>query len=334
MAANGVPYVFVGSKEGSLRVYLMDQTDGSLTSAGSHKLSDISFFAVVPADGSEKRCTAFVSGRNRLTALTYDIERAEFTSCAAAMTSGGGTHLSVAEAQRAVLLAHYGENLLSCFSYKQGDWFGDEQVLAPGEKAHQVRAHQDRVYVPCLGSNHIAQYDWAGLGSDAQLVARTPVPCAGGPRHLAFHPRAPVVYVLTELSSQIHVYDVSAEGELTRRPTGSTFTHEDGEYHWSSDIQIRPDGAFVYAVNRKPSEMVLFKVLPDFNLARVASLPLVGEVRSFGMDPGGMFLQVGSRDGVLQNFKLDKLTGYPARGPSISGLGAIYHTEIISLRIS
>jgi len=151
---------------------------------------------------------------------------------------------------------------------------------------------------------------------------------------MIFHPQAPAVYALTELTSQICVYDVATSGALLQRKGATLATHEDGKCHTSSDIQVRPDGAFVYAVNRDPSELVQFKVLPDFNLSRVASFPLRGEVRSFAMDPRGAFLQVGSSAGILQAFSVDELTGCLALGPSLTELGSIRHTEIHYLYVS
>ena len=144
-----------------------------------------------------------------------------------------------------------------------------------------------------------------------------------------FHPSAPVAYVLAELSSQIHVFDVDTiSGALSARPGDSLYTSEDQRYHWSSDIHVTPDGRFVYAVNRDPQQVVAFRVEANHSLLRLQATPLTSVVRAFAVDPGGDYLQIGGEDGRLAALRIEKDTGALVESSARTALGRI-HTTII-----
>jgi 6-phosphogluconolactonase len=318
----GTPHVFVGSTDGMLRAYVMNEADGSLQEAGTEDAGSLDFFTVGP-DGT----TVFVSAGSSVSAYAYDRGDQSFSLIDEASTSGGGTHVTVDPTGGYVFVAHYNEGALSFHSFSSADGFGPEQAFSPGDNAHQARvdASGTHVYVPCLGSNHVAQYSLDG----GSLTALTPatVTAAGGPRHFDFHPSQPVAYVVAELTSEVHVFDVGASGLLTPRGGASVFTHADEQYHWSSDIKVTPDGAHLYAVNRDPSEIVLFSIGSDQNATRVSSAALGGPVRSFAMDPKGKYLQVGGDDGVLRSFAIGA-EGSLTPGPQTTNLGNIRNAEI------
>jgi 6-phosphogluconolactonase len=286
---------------------------------------DLSFFALAP-----DRRTLFVAYDNGVSAYDYDAALQEFTHLGSAETHGGGTHVAVTENGKRILVAHYAANLLSLVTFDPKAGLSTIQELTPGENAHQVTISQDGqfVYVPCLGSDHIAQYL---LGERTELVqqARPSVSATGGPRHMAFHPNAPLAYVLTERSSQLHIFDVDTQtGSLAVRPTASVFTAADGLEHWSSDLQLTPDGNQLYAVNRDPSEIVHFQVLADHALERRASYPLSAPVRAFAMDPRGGYLLVGGNDGRLVRLEIHADTGQLSERSSLDDLGNIRQTVI------
>lgn len=321
----GDPYVFAGSTNGMLRAFRMDARDGSLTPAGAIQTPDgLDFIALGPDDR-----TFFVSRDDAVAAYVYDRAAQSFAAASESSTAGRGTFVAIAPAGQSVFVAHYSEGQLSVLPYASSSGFGALTALTPGENAHQVRIGPSgrRVYVPCLGSDHIAIYDFDPV-LGALSPAQPPTAAAlGGPRHLDFHPLAPIVYVLTEVSSQLHVYDLDTEtGALSLRPGDSVYTAEDEEYHWSSDVHVTPDGRFAYATNRDPSEIVIFAIAADGSLERLRAEPLDGVVRAFAMDPAGRYLQVGDEDGQLIAFRIDATTGALTRTASTSNLGNVHAT--------
>ena len=324
---SGTPYVFTGSTNGSLRAFVMDPSDGSLTAAGSAETGQgLDFIAL----GPDNR-TLFVARDSSLAAYSYDPTSESFTPKDEIETDGGGTYVNVDPTGGYVFVASYNEGLLSFFSYDSDAGFGDAATFGPGMNAHQVRvdASGRHVYVPCLGSNHVAQYDLdPGAGTLTESGA-APAAANGGPRHMTFHPSAPVAYVLTENSSQIHVYDVNeASGTLELRTDASSYTAEDEMRHWSSDIQITPDGSYVYAVNRDSPEIVRFQVREDHSLERLGSDELGAVVRAFAVDPAGGYLQIGGDDGNLVAYRIDPTSGSLSETANVPGLGDI-HVSIV-----
>jgi len=321
------PFVFVGTTEGMIRVYRMSKSDGSLSEAGSHDAGELNFLSVGPE--SDGAATLFVSAPDQVKALEYSPATQAFVTIDTANLSGRGTHIASTRDGSAVFSAHYGQNAISFFGHESVSGFSSEEVFYPGEKAHQIAVRGDDVYVPCLGSNHVAHYRLA-----TDLVTATPAsaPAAGGPRHMDFHPSESLAYVLSELSSQIHVYDIAANGGLTQRASASVFAHSDEQGHWSSDIKVSPRGNALYAVNRDPSEIVTFSIDENGGLSRGASIALNGEVRSFGMAPSGDFLQVGSKAGILQTFSIDADSGVLSALGSLSGQGTINVTVVRDLQ--
>jgi 6-phosphogluconolactonase len=318
--------VFVGSTDGMVRVFTMDTSDGSLTPAGSLDTgSGLDFIAVGPDDR-----TVFVSFDESVSAFTYDPTAESLTLLDSQTTHGAGTHVAVDPTGGYVFVAHYNEGALSFLPFSKQDGFGTAQSFTPGTNAHQVRvdAAGTHVYVPCLGSDWVAQYNLNP--TNGTLTASTPPTAAAGngPRHLDFHPSAPVAYVVNELASAVQVFDVASNGLLTRRASDEVFMSPDEAFHQSSDIHVTPDGAYVYAVNRQPSELVRFRVEADHSLTRLGAAALSGVVRSFGVDPAGEYLQVGGNDGRLAALRIDAATGAVTETSSESGLGDIHATVV------
>lgn len=320
----GTPYVFVGSTDGFVRVFTMDESDGSLTDAGALDTgSGLDFITV----GPDNR-TVFVSYDESVSAFAYDPTAESLTLLDSASTFGVGTHVEVDPTGGFVFVAHYNEGALTFLPFSQSGGFGAGQEFSPGANAHQVRvdAAGAHVYVPCLGSDHVAQFDLSG----GALTAATPpnVAAGNGPRHMDFHPSAPVAYVLNELQSAVQVFDVGQDGTLTRRASDEVFMSLDEAFHQSSDIHVTPDGAFVYAVNRQPPELVTFRVETDHSLTRLGADPLTGVVRSFGVDPKGRYLQVGGADGRLSALQIDATSGDVTETSAETGLGNIHATVV------
>lgn len=304
----------------------MDPSDGSLAAAGSAETGQgLDFIALGPDDR-----TLFIAREATLAAYTYDPASESFSAGDEIDTDGGGTYVNVDPTGGFVFVASYNEGLLSFFSYDEQAGFSGGDTFRAGMNAHQVRidAAGQHVYVPCLGEDHVAQYDLdAGAGTLVESVTPS-APANGGPRHMVFHPSAPVAYVLTENSSEVHVYDVSESGALEPRADQSVHTAVDEMRHWSSDIQITPDGNTVYAVNRDAPEIVRFEVQPDHSLLRMGSDELGAVVRAFAVDPAGGYLQVGGDNGSLVAYRIDPETGSLTETSSTSQLGDIHVTII------
>jgi len=217
----------------------------------------------------------------------------------------GGTHLEVDATGNYVFVASYGQDALSMLPVaddgtpeRYTELFGSDQSQTFCQNAHQVRIHPNNrfVFVPCLGSNHIARLEFdPDIGS---LTVLDPASTASdmGPRHMDFHPSLDRAYVLGELNSTIEVFEVdSATGALSRIQTISTVP--DGvDPSASSDIHVTADGRLVYAINRQPRhEIVWYEVGANGELSFRGRLATGGEhARTFAIHPNGERLFIGN----------------------------------------
>lgn len=334
-------FVFVGSADGVLRAFRAQDEPTGLVPAGFHQCRALSFFAVggQSLDGS---LWIFVCGRESLEAFVYSPVSETFRKVAEATTAGSGTHLTVLRDEfdgsesYTLFLSHYHQHCLSAFRFREGRGFSRQAVTQPGKNVHQSRARGELLYVPCLGSNHIAQYRMMNAADGdsmddgvPELLPLEPFPFVpGGPRHMAFLPHTAKALVLAELESRLELLELESDGRLRRREAASTPTHADGGPHWSSDIGVSPGGAFAYAINRDPPELVIFSVSLGGDLRRTNSIALTAPVRSFGMAPDGSHLQAGGEDGKLHWISL---TGEARISSTLSDLGAIRHAEVVAL---
>jgi 6-phosphogluconolactonase len=144
-----------------------------------------------------------------------------------------------------------------------------------------------------------------------------------GPRHIAFHPSKPDVYILGELSGTVDGFHFDAkDGKMTHfqriRTTPESFKGDPG----SADIHISADGKFLYASNRGISNtLAVFGIRKDGTLVNKQIISVNGKFpRNFVIDPTGHFLLVanGNTNNIVV-FAIDAMTGLlKATGKEIS----------------
>jgi 6-phosphogluconolactonase len=288
------------------------------------------FFLTATHDGSR----VFVSYARTVIALAFDAATSMFTQLDTAPTAGAGTFVELSPDASHVLVAHYNEGKATHLRF-DGSQFGESQELTPGSKAHSARVHAsgDWAYVPCLGSNHVAQY---ALGET--LVPNTPptVAVPGGPRHMTFHPNGNVAYILTELTGQAYTFAVEADGTLGPDPLDVDDVASDVEQPSGSDVEITPDGKHLYTFIRRSQNLHHFEVAANGTLTASGETTNFGqEVRAFGIAPRGDVLLGGGSAGVLYTYAIDADTGALTRiGDGVEDLNSIQATVIREVQVS
>src|SRR5262249_22747315 len=120
-----------------------------------------------------------------------------------------------------------------------------------------------------------------------------------GPRHIAFHPKMPLAYVVNELASTVVTYRFDpGRGNLQAiqvlPATPSSFTGETS----SAEIAVAPDGRFVYVSNRCDNSIASFAV--DRGAGTLTPLSWApthaNSPRFFGFDPAAKFLYAANAD--------------------------------------
>ena len=192
---------------------------------------------------------------------------------------------------------------------------GATQTVPTAPKAHAILPDPANrfVYAAVLGGDHVMQ-----LGFDASSGRLTPMPAdaataaGAGPRHLRFHPRLDLVFVLTETAGTVDTFARDPQsGRLTR--TASASAVPDGEAHANAagaDLHLTPDGRFLYASIRATSTIAGFAVAQDGALRRIGTWAVPKVPRGFAIDPDGRFLlSAGLDDKALAVLAIDPGTG-------------------------
>jgi len=240
-------------------------------------------------------------------------------------------HLIVDKTGRNVLVANFASGSVSVFPRHADGSLADascvvqhtgssvDPVRQAGPHAHAVAlSHDNRfAFVPELGGDTIEIYVL-----DAENGKITPNPDqpriraapGAGPRQLTMHPKRDFAYVINELNSTMTAYGYDpARGVLTEIGTLSTLPGDFTGTSFCAEVQISPDGRFVYGSNRGHNSIAIFRVSEaDGSLALVGHEPTRGEIpRHFDISPDGGFICVANQDtGNLAVFRRDPETGH------------------------
>jgi 6-phosphogluconolactonase len=218
------------------------------------------------------------------------------------------------------------------------------QVIPTGKNAHAILPDRTNrfVYAPNLGSNQILEFLFdANTGkltaNDPPLIKARP---DHGPRHLVFSPDNKYLYVLNELSGHVAQFAIDpSRGTLTevdsvgsvppeaglvpgvaQAPVSPTATASPGAAApkgdekpkiWAADIQMTPDGKFVYSTERTTSKIALFTVAPATGkLSYVTNYATEKQPRGIRIDPSGTYLVAsGEKSDRLSVYKINKADG-------------------------
>jgi 6-phosphogluconolactonase len=144
-------------------------------------------------------------------------------------------------------------------------------------------------------------------------VAHFAVKPGSGPRHLVFHPREPIAYLMTEFSSEVFVLHYhEKDGSFSLVQSISTIPADFDENNQGSAIHISSDGRFVYAANRGHNSIASFSVNEENQkLSFVEHTATKGNwPRDFALDPSEKFVVVANQESSnMVLFSRDEETG-------------------------
>jgi 6-phosphogluconolactonase len=128
-------------------------------------------------------------------------------------------------------------------------------------------------------------------GGDAVMRA------GAGPRHIAFHPTLPLVFIADELDSTVAALRFDAErGMLSPIYTSSTLPPGWTGTNYPADIHIAPSGRTLYVSNRGHNSIAVFSVAATGALALNQAVSTDGDwPRNFSLDSTGRWLLVANQ---------------------------------------
>src|SRR5437667_1300035 len=252
--------------------------------------------------------------------------------------SGGGApcYVSVDRSGRAALVANYAGGSVALLP------IGPNGALAP---AHVVQhtgkgptpERQEAPHAHCIlpdPSNRFALA--ADLGADRVFVYRLDLDAkslrhieegdaslrpGAGPRHLAFHPTLPLVFVAVELDSTVATLRFDAErGALSLLDARSTLPAGWTGTNYPADIHVASSGRTLYVSNRGHNSIAVFSVAEATGaLALEQVVSTEGDwPRNFSLHPSGRWqLVANQRSDSVVVFERDPENGRltPTRPP-------------------
>ena len=338
MAAKPDLLVYVGTytRDRKAGIYLlkMNRKSGELTPVGEVDAGENpSFLAIHP---NKKYLYAVNETGNykdtkggAVSAFAIDRKTGQLTFLNREASNGAAPcHLVVDQTGSAVLVANYtGGNVGSLP-------IGEDGKLQPmksniqhqgssvhprqkGPHAHSINLDADNrfAFAADLGLDQILVYkfdDHAGTLTPHD-PAYAEVPAGSGPRHFSFHPSGKFAYAINELSSTVtaFAYDAKA-GKLTPLQTLSTLPQNFEGNNSTAEVQITPDGQYLFGSNRGHDSLAMFvvdqetgKLTPNGHQSILGKTP-----RNFAISPGGKFiLAAGQGSDSIAVFRINKKTG-------------------------
>jgi len=349
-------FVYVSNaQDGNIDAYVLDMSSGALASIGKTEAGKLVMpMAVSP---SKKHLYAVVRSQP-VRVLTFAIDPATgaLSQKASAPLPDSMPYVSTDKTGRFLFTASYGGDKIAVSPIGESGLVEAEaiQVIPTGRNAHSILPDPSNkfVYAATLGANQVLQFTFDS--KTGRLTANDPAsvsPQAGhGPRHLAFSSDNKNLYVLNELSGHITQYAIDAgKGTLTivdsissvpaeaglawgvaQAPVGAapapaaTAPKDEKPKVWAADIQITPNGKFLYTTERTTNKIALFAVAPGTGkLTYVTNFATEAQPRGIRIDPTGQFLVAsGEKSDRISVYKIDQGSGKlsePTRYPVGNG---------------
>mgnify|MGYP000998558577 CR=1 FL=1 len=263
-------------------------------------------------------------------AFSIDPQTHQLTRLGSVSSAGDGPcYLHLDRSGRFLLTANYGSGSIAVFpiladgrlgepcSQVQHEGTGLDPVRQKGPHAHSIRFSPDQRFVLSadLGLDKLMIYRFDRR--TGALTANDPpylhTAAGAGPRHFAFSPDSRLIYLINEMNSTIDAAKWDSKNGLPNVvQTVSTVPEAFSESNSTAEIQVHPNGRFVYGSNRGHNSIVVFR-----RDRRSGALTLVEYVstrgktpRHFAIDPSGKWLIAANQNSdSIVVFRIDQKTG-------------------------
>lgn len=297
-----------------LNVYRVDRQSGGFRHVQLLEGLENPSFLVI--DRAGRHLYSVHGDRSEVTACDIDPATGRLKVIGRQSTGGyNPIHLAFDASGRFLFVTNYGTDSIAVFPVQQDGTLGPYPTLTAVKgtlgphrtEQKNVRPHHDVLdpqgrffYLPTKGADSIIAYRIDAsrcLAVRASEVAARP---GAGPRHIDFHPRRALAYVINELDSTVTAYRQNrATGTLTPlqvvRSTPPDFTG----YSTGAEIWVDRAGRNVYVSNRGHDSIGVFGIDPGSGwLSPRQWVPTKGSVpRFFCFDPDQRFLYIANQGG-------------------------------------
>ena len=310
-----------------INVYRMDTDSGAWTHV--QHVGDLVNPSFLVLSRDQRALYSVHGDENHATAFAVESESGKLKLLGRADTGGkNGVRQMLDPGGKFLIVANYASGTVAVLPVTENGALRDQTQLfelkgPPGpHPVRQTSSHpHDIVFdpsgrfvvVPDLGLDRtfVLRFDPArGILSEASVLEGRP---ASGPRHVAFHPTRPIVWILNELDSTMTTCEWDSErGTLRPSQIISTLSTTFTGNSTAAELAVAPSGGFVYASNRGGDDIAVYAVdQPTGALSAVEWVPTQGKrPRFIGLTPSGRFLHAANEDGdTVVTFSVDAASG-------------------------
>ena len=307
--------LYVGTYTENIYLVRMDRRSGELLRVGAVNAGANPSFLTIHPNGRVLYAVNEVEQTGIVSAFAIKSGTAGLTRLNDQPSGGGAPcYVSVDRSGRALLVANYAGGSVALLPIEESGALAPATSVVPhtgkGPNAERQEASHAHCILPDpsnrfalaadLGADHVFVYrlDLEGRSlrhiEEGDAVMRP----GAGPRHIAFHPALPLVFVANELDSTVATlrFDsgrgaLSPEGTVTTVPAGWTGTN------YPADIHLASTGRTLYVSNRGHNSIAVFSVAESTGaLALEQTVSTDGYwPRNFALDPSGRWLLVANQ---------------------------------------
>jgi 6-phosphogluconolactonase len=280
-------------------------------------------------------------GAGTISSFQLDAAAGKLTPLNTVSSKGGSPcHISVSKDGKFLYDANYSGETVPMFPIGADGKLGDpDKVITltgsgpdasrqKGPHPHSVNLVKDHLLVPDLGQDKIFVFNLDMTPAVPPFAAVKP---GSGPRHMAFHPKGNIMYVLTEMGSTI---EVLSRDNFTTLQSVSMLPKDYAGKSTGAEVAVHPSGKFVYGSNRGDDSIAIFAADSKGLLKPVDRVSTQGKTpRGFVIDPTGKWLIVGNQDSDnMVVFKIDQKNGKLTPTGQKFDLGAPVAFQFVSSR--
>lgn len=222
----------------------------------------------------------------------------------------GACYIQADHTGQQIFVANYAGGSMAAYALEEDGKIGPILGHFPYQKENGPEAHAHAavpspdnrfIFVPDLGNDEVVAYKIRPKKGKIKMAksASFQVEKGFGPRHLIFHPNGRFAFIAEELKSSVTAYAYQARtGQMDLLQRESTLPSDFKEFSKVADIQIHPNGKFLYVSNRGHNSLALFAVDPTTGgLTKLGHQATMGEYpRGFMITQDGRYLLVANRN--------------------------------------
>lgn len=327
MAASGTPvsatWVYVSNADSQdISVLQLDRAAGQLKPVATVPVGGSAMPMVVNRD----RNFLYVASRSqpfRVTTFAIDGANGGLNKLGEAALADSMANIDLDASGKWLFAASYGGNKITVNSVGDDGVVGAvQQLIRTAPHAHAIHADASGRYVfaTSLGGDQLSS--WRFDPATGVLTANEPplvnvAPANTGPRHFLWDKAQKYLYLINELDGGVDVFTYDAiTGGMSHLQRSTVVPPGFAGKVWAADLQIAPDGRYLYGSERSSSTLTTFRIDPGNGMLQVVGQTATEKTpRSFAVDSTGGFLVAAGQDSnAVSLHVIDGATGLPGAG--------------------